>query len=190
MAKTKSHAQLAKDLRGFVAGACPGIEVEVSRSRRWKRTCLTFRWSGFAGLLLEERFRLLARLIPPDYYEEHLRGVVWLELAPEESVEDFLAQPRSEDVDDRLPSIWRMLRKLDFFAALEDELVRIPVEQCPDDFTLSKRVLGAKRASSEQIRDACLAFMRTRAYNDWEVLRQVRAIAEGKRKVEGQRSRA
>jgi len=178
MAKTKSHTQLARDLRGFLGDACPGIEVEVGLSERWRRTCLTFRWAGFDGLLLEERFRLLARRVPPDYYAQHLKNVVWLELTPEETVESFLAQPRSEDIDTELPKVWRMLRETNFFASLEDELVRIPPAQCPDDFTMSKRVLQAKQASAEQIRSACLAFMKHQAYNDWEVLRTVRPLVE------------
>ncbi len=178
MPQNKSHAQLAKDLKSFVGDACPGVTVEVDHATRWQRTCFTFRWEGFAGLLLEERFRLVAKLIPPDYFERHCRGVVWLELTPDESVDDYLAQPRSEDVDDRLPEIWRQLADRSFFTALEDELVRVPFSRCPDDFTYTKRVMDAKKVSPDLRRDALLAFMRQTAYTDWEVLRKVRPLVE------------
>jgi hypothetical protein len=178
MAKTVDHAKLAKDLRGFTARQCDGIDVTVEHSPRWGRTCITFRWAGFSGMLPEERFRLVARLIPADYFEAHCGGAVWLELTPDETIESYLSQPRSEDVDGRLPAIWRMLAKKDFFAVLEDELCRIPADKCPDDFTVSRRVLKAIRLSDEEARDALLAFMRPQAYTDWEVLRQVRPIAQ------------
>ena len=174
----KSHQQIAKDLHGYLAKSFPGIEVEVGHSERWDRTCFTFRWPGFDDLLLEERFPKLARRIPPDYFEKHCQGVVWLELGSSETVEEFLAQPRSEDIDPRIDQIWKRLRELQFFPALEDELVRIPPAQCPDDLSISKRVLAAKKATADETRDACLAFIRSQAYSDWEVLKKVRHIAE------------
>lgn len=180
MPKAKDHAQLQQDLHGFFKDRCPGIEVEVAHAARWNRTCFTFRWEGFAGLLLEERFRLLARLVPPDYFQAHCSTAVWLELTPNESVDEFLAQPRSEDVEARLPAIFQALGKIQFFAALEDELVRIPPNRCTDDFSVTRRVLGAKGVSADLTRDALLAFMHHQAYNDWEVLRGVRPIAESK----------
>ncbi len=178
----KDYEQIAGDLVGFLADSCPGIDVTVGRSERWQRTCLTFRWEGFRTLLLEERFRRIARLIPPEYFRSHCRDAVWLELAPDESIDEFLAQPRSEDVDSRLPDIWKMLRGCSFFAALEDELVRIPLGSCPDDLSVSKRVLAAKNLTADEVRDACLAFIRKEACNDWEVLQKVRPIAESRRR--------
>jgi hypothetical protein len=177
----KTHAMLAEDLKDFVEPVCPGVTVGVAESPRWKRTCLTFRWEGFRNLLLEERFRLVARQIPPDYFARNCRDAVWCELTPEETLEQFLAQPRSEDVVGRLPEIWRTLHRLKFFAVLEDELVRIPASQAPDDFTVTKRVLAARQASPDDARDALLAFMHCQAYTDWEVLRQVRPKAERER---------
>jgi len=175
----KTHAQMQEDLTDFLSTPCPGIAVEVSHSKRWDRLCLTFRWEGFADLLLEERFRLIAKRLPENYFVEHCQGAVWLELTPGESIDEFLAQPRSEDVDDKLPAIWAQLDTIAFFAALEDELVRIPPHQCPDDFTVSKRVLAGKGVTGDERRDILLAFMRQQAYTDWEVLRQVKPVAQG-----------
>lgn len=177
--KTKSHAQVRKDLAAFFKEKCPGSEVAVEQSDRWKRRCITVTWKGFAGLLLEERFRLVAKLVPADYFRANCADAVWLELTPGESIESYLAQPRSEDVDDRLDEIWKALGGIRFFEALEDELVRIPPNQASDDLSVSRRVLAAKKASADLQRDALLAFMRQQAYNDWEVLREVRPVATG-----------
>lgn len=182
MAQAKSHSQLQEDLQRFVEGKCPGVQVAVEHSDRWKRTCFTFRWAGFEELLLEERFRLLAKCVPPDFFQAHCAEAVWLELTPGEDIDAFLAQPRSEDVDEQLDDIWSRLETMRFFEALEDELVRIPPRECPDDFTVSRRVFAAKNATDDETRDALLAFMRQKAYNDWEVLRQVKPIAQPRRK--------
>lgn len=178
MAKKKTEAEIASELAGFVGKVCPGVQVEVGHSQRWDRRCLTFRWAGFAGLLPEERFRLVAKPVPPAFYEAHCAGSVWLELAEGETLDAYLKLPRSEDIDPRLPQVWALLREVNFFAALEDELVRIAVADCPDDLSISKRVLAAKEVGAEQAREAVLAFMRHEAYTDWEVLRKVRPIAE------------
>lgn len=184
MAKRKSataqkpDTEVADELAAHVGKVCPGVQVEVGHSERWNRRCLTFRWAGFADLLPEERFRLVAKPVPPPFYEAHCRGAVWLELAEGETLEQYLALPRSEDIDPKLPQVWAFLADLNFFAALEDELVRIALADCPDDLSISKRVLAAKQAQPDQIRDAVLAFMRHEAYTDWEVLRKVRPMAE------------
>lgn len=181
MAKNKTDKQIADELAGFVGAVCPGVQVEVGLSPRWNRRCLTFRWPGFALLLPEERFRLVAKPVPPAFFEAHLGGAVWLELTDTETIDAYLALPRSEDIDPKLPQVWAALGELNFFAALEDELVRIAVADCPDDLSISKRVLAAKDAPAELREAAVLAFMRHEAYTDWEVLRKVRPIAERSR---------
>ncbi len=174
----KTFAEIEKDLLSFTQERCPGIKVTVEHSERWDRTCFTFRWSGFEGLLLEERFRIIAHLVPPDYYSQHCSEAVWLELTLTETIKDYLSQPRSEDVDDQIQSTWKMLAEKNFFAALEDELVRMPLHQCPNDFTYSKRVLDAQMVKGSKRDVALLSFMRHQAYCDWEVLRKIRPMAE------------
>jgi len=178
MARAHNSKQIASELTVFLAEHCPGMTVDVGMSNRWKRRCLTFTWPGFKDLLPEERYRLVLRHIPPEFVEKHCTGAVWLELTPGESVDDYLKLPRSEDVDSKLPQIWKQLREWRFFELLEDELVRVPPSQAPDDFSHSKHVLDARGATAQQRQDACLAFMRQQAYNDWEVLRKVRPVAE------------
>jgi len=183
--RTKSHAQLQKDLHKYLDEAFDGIEIDVGISDRWQRPCITLRWSGIEGLLPEERVRRVTQHIPAAFFEAHCRGIIWLELAPEESVDEFLAWPRSEDVVDRLDKIQAKLVEMNFFAALEDELVRVAVDPTGGDLSVTRRVLDAKKATAKQQQDALLAIMHHRAYTDWEVLRTVRPIVEqnkGKKK--------
>lgn len=190
----KTHAQLKKDLLSYVGEHCDGVELDVDVSPRWDRLCFTFRWEGFDDLLLEERFRKVARLVPGDYFEKHCQGAVWLELTPGESIDEYLKQPRSEDVDADLPDIWRRLGEIEFFSRLEDEMVRIPPKDCPDDMSVSKRVLRASNLSEDDVRRCCLAFIRQDVYTDWEVLKAVRPIAESSpkptRKVRGKKGKS
>jgi hypothetical protein len=174
----KTHAQLKKDLLSYVGKQCEGIELNVEISPRWDRLCFTFRWDGFDDLLLEERFRKVARLIPGDYFEKHCQGVVWLELTAGESIDEYLKQPRSEDVDAELPDIWKQLAEIEFFSRLEDEMVRISPADCPDDLSVSKRVLRASKLPEKDVRRSCLAFIRQAVFTDWEVLKAIRPIAE------------
>ncbi len=190
----KTHAQLKKDLLSYVGNACKGVELEVDISPRWDRLCLTFQWDGFDDLLLEERFRKVAQLVPGDYFEKNCQQAVWLELTPNESIDEYLKQPRSEDVDAELPKIWKKLGEIEFFSRLEDELVRIPPADCPDDLSVSKRVLRASKLSESDVRKCCLAFIRQAVFTDWEVLKAVRPIAESTpkptRKIRGKKRKS
>ena len=101
VSEAKRDRKLEKKLHEMLAERFVGIEVRVEHIDRWQRMGVTFRWSGFAGLLPEERFQRLAAALPDTYREQELQGLVWLELAPDESVGQFLKLPRSEDVADR-----------------------------------------------------------------------------------------
>ena len=76
---------LEAQLASLLADPFPGMTLEVGRSERWNRTCVTFRWAGFAKLLPEERFHRLTKAIPEGFRESRMRGFVWLELAPDDS---------------------------------------------------------------------------------------------------------
>jgi len=141
--------------------------------------CVTFRWSGFAGLLSEERFERLSRLIPAEYRDGKLTGFVWLELAPDEGVDDLLRLPRSEDVADRESDIYTKLIGLDFFDALARALGANPQKSCTGDFSEVAAILSAKEFSKEKITDSKLVFIRHGAYCDCQVLLTVRAELAG-----------
>jgi hypothetical protein len=170
MPRRKSHASLQKELTDVLAPSFPGMEIEVGRNDRWDRVCVTFRWAGFAGTLPEERFRRLVMSIPEALRENHLRGVVWLELGPGESIDEYLALPRSEDIAGREAAIARRVIEADVFGALEGRMGSLPVEQCIADLSVTREVLHAKGFSARETQEACLLFIRHGAYCDADVV--------------------
>ena len=171
--------KIQTELELLLAEHLPGIEVVVEHSKRWQRMCVTFRWSGFAGLLPEERFERLSRLIPAEYRDGKLAGFVWLELAPDEEADDLLGLPRSEDVADRESDIYTKLTNLDFFDALARALGAAPQKSCTGGFSEVAAILSAKEFSKEGITDSKLVFIRHGAYCDCQVLLTVRAELAG-----------
>lgn len=178
----KDHAAIAADLLKSVSGACPGIKVAVEQSARWKRPCLTFRWSGFDGLLPEERFAVVARLIPPDYVEAHCKSAVWVELGSAETLEQYLALPRSEDVAKQANDVLAELAATNFFAVLEDEMVRIPPNQTACGLTVTRRILKSRGLTDKRVQTICLVLIGAGGFNDWSVLREVRPQIESSTK--------
>lgn len=175
MATTTTPTRLARELTDMLASHLSGIEVAIDQTSRWDRPCVTFRWEGFADLLPEERFQRLMRRIPPSFIDENMPGFVWLELAPGESVDEFLKQPRSEDVAKREAGIYGELMKVGFFDALSAMLGANMRAACPGSFRDTQAVLKKKKRSSARITDAKLLFIRYGAYCDCQVLQTVRA---------------
>lgn len=179
MAKAPTDAKLAQELLEMLLPVFPGIEVEVGRNPRWPRRCLTFQWSGFEDLLPEERFYRLVRVIPEEYRAKQLSGCVWLELAPNESVDQFLKHPRSEDAGDREPQVFSKLLDCGFFAALASTLGANPDAACTGDFSKAVQLMAGKGLSREAIRDAKLVLIRNGAFCDCQVLKTAQpALAE------------
>jgi len=153
-----------------------GIEVEVGHSDRWDRMCVTFRWTGFEELLPEERFHRLSQVIPAEFHEKRLRGFVWAELGPQESIEEYLKLPRSEDVGEREKAICTGLVGARFFESLRDAMEPDPTDRCPGDFSLSVAALSAAGLSAAKIRDAKLVFIRHGAFCDCQVVETVHPL--------------
>ncbi len=170
MTKRSVDEKLTAELKTLVEVALPGMEVEVGRNPRWERRCVTFRWDGFAGLLPEERFYRLVQVMPEEWRLSRLNGCVWLELAPAETVDEYLRFPRSEDVAERESLIYQNLLKLNFFAALGTTMGVTPETACSGDFAKSVEMLSKKRCSAETIRDAKLVMIRNGAYCDCQAL--------------------
>ena len=130
MSPQNANTELECELTDMLEGRFPGIAVEVAHSARWNRMSVTFRWAGFGDLLPEERFQRLAGAIPDPFREAKLLGFVWLELAPEETIDAFLKLPRSEDVAEREVSIYGKLAAGGFFLALKKAMGNSPQKSC------------------------------------------------------------
>jgi len=157
----------------MLAPSFDGIQVEAAHNERWNRMCVTFRWPGFVGLLPEERFQRLARVIPEGFRQSRLAGFVWLELAPNESIDAYLRLPRSEDIADREKTICARLAQLSFFESLAGSLGVNPADHCPGDFSATITLLGALGFLPSEVQDAKLVFIRHSAYCDCQVIETV-----------------
>lgn len=169
MEKT-SDQQIVGDLHAILDPKFPKMTIEVGESSRWGRMCVTFCHDAFAGLLPEERFHRLVAVIPEDFRETRLVGFVWLELAPDETIEQFLALPRSEDVADREGDVLAYLQKMNFFERLAAALGPAPAKTCAGGFSQSMALLAAKDCPQGAARDAKLVFIRAGAYCDCQAL--------------------
>ena len=76
----QKERRLEEDLVDMLEEPFPGMAVAVAYSRRWNRKCATFCWSGFSGLLPEERFHRLVGVIPEEFRKSRMAGLVWLEM--------------------------------------------------------------------------------------------------------------
>lgn len=171
--KSSKYSKIEAELTAMLEEPFPSLSVEISHSKRWDRMCATFHWDGFADLLPEERFHRLVGVIPENFRIEKMAGFVWLELEPGESVDSFLNQPRSEDVEHRELEIDASLRRAGFFDVLEKLISARRNKGCPGDFSLSRQALVNSKCGTKQITDAKLLFIRHGAYCDCQVLQSV-----------------
>lgn len=173
MAVTRDKT-LAKDLTELLCGFFPDIEVTVEHNSRWGRMSASFRSAAFSGLLPEERYERLLRVIPEEFRTSRMAGFVWLELAPEETVDAFLKLPRSEDVAPRERDIYADLCAASFFDKLRKAMGRDAKKSCKGDLSFTAGVL----AGHDRMQDARLLFIRHGAYCDCQALLTVAPALE------------
>lgn len=170
MGKRKKDKQLETDLLALLEARFEGLAVAVGHSERWDRMCVTFTWSGFADLLSEERYHRLRQAIPDEFVESRLAGFVWLELAPNETIDAFLKLPRSEDVADREATLYAALTNAKFFDVLGKAMGASPDRTCGGGFAQTVEVLVGKKYTVAKLRDVKLMFIRHGVYCDCQVL--------------------
>lgn len=135
----------------------PGVNIVVTSPR-------------FQGLLPEQRFYLILRAMPPEFYDERLRGAgVWFELAPGETGKDLMKMPRSEDIAGREAAIRQRLEQADFANRLHDVFEEDESIASEYDYAACKKVLRDGGWSEAQITEACLLFVAEGAYCDVQV---------------------
>ncbi|MBI3834994.1 MAG: hypothetical protein HY287_11750 [Planctomycetes bacterium] len=169
-ARNSKLTAIEVELRAMLAPLFEGITVSISSSTRWNRPAATFTWSGFKGLLPEERFHRLMTVISEGFKAERMAGFIWLELAPGESIDELLKMPRSDDVAAREGQIVADLSSCVFFATLAEELGASPQRQCQSDFRFATKVLSSLKFDAAGIRDAKLVFIRHHAFCDCAIL--------------------
>ncbi len=180
MSALKTEKKVESELAALLGEAFPGMKISVAHDSRWNRMAVTFLWSGFCDLLPEERFQRLQSHIPEGFREQKMGGFVWLELAPGETVEEFLRLPRSEDVADREAKIYGSLTQDGTLDDIRKAMRPSPQKACKGDFAFTQQVLSGKKSSPGRIRDAKLLFMRHGAYCDCQAIDTVAEQLEKK----------
>lgn len=168
-AKTQVDAR-RKALLTHLEGPMKGVTVDVAATSKWKRPVVTVRWNGFEGLLAEQRFRRVMRCIPPEALERDFQGLIWFELTTDETVDDYLKMPRSDDVRPEADQLLDELRQKGFFDRLRKALGKSPEDECADDFKVVAKVLRGLRCSQARIDKTCLALLSVGKYCDCEAL--------------------
>jgi hypothetical protein len=184
--------QLEADVRGFVRGAYPNIEVRVEP---WaddpRRLAVYFVEVQFASLYPAQRYHYLRHLIPADFYEQHLVDSEWFELAPGERPED-LEYPDRELIADITPDVMRSLLGAGVFEALDDVLC--PADpargrgRCHGDYRHARSVLLARGFRADELFDVFHVLMAQGGYCDCEILYNAAAVS--RLKAEYWRARA
>jgi len=184
--------QLETDIRNFVRGAYPNMEVRVEP---WTddptRPAIYFTEAQFASLYPAQRYHYLRHLIPEDYYQRNLANTEWFELAPGERAED-LEYPDSEVIEDITPDVMRCLFGARVFEALDDALcptdASAPRQECHGDFRHARAVLLARRFREDELFDVFHVLMARGGYCDCEIL--YNAVETSRLKAEYWRARA
>ncbi len=166
----ENDPDIQKLIESHVADQLPGVTIEVSFAKRWQRQMVVARWEGFAGLLAEQRFRRLVACIPAQVFERDLAGMVWFELTPDESVDDYMKMPRSADVANRRSELIAAMKKSGLVARLEEQLGDEPEDACGGAFELTRAVLKDAGLTPKKIESACLCLIGLGAYCDCQAL--------------------
>jgi len=160
-------------LQAALSKTFPCVAVRVGDGIHYRGTNVVITSPDFAGLLPEQRFHHVVRVLPAELYED-LRGkVVWFELAPTERPDDYMKMPRSEDIIGNETSILKRLTAVKFFKKFEDRLMAKRQAPSRRDFIVAKEILEEAGLSPKEITHACLYFIRHGGYSDAQVFSHV-----------------
>jgi len=189
MSSRKHHRAIEQTLRDLLGPSFAGIEIGVSHSKRWNRPMVVARWEGFDGLMAEQRFERIMRVIPAEVYEQKLTGLIWFEITHGETIDDYLKMPRSEDIASKEDTLIAVLNDKAVFQQLADALSDAPGEQksasrctlpgCDGNFTVTRRILKQCGISPKRVERVCLLLIRHGAYCDCRVLTVARESVTG-----------
>lgn len=183
MIKKKDYKKVQRQLQEFLSARFEDVTVKVGDGIHYKGTNVVVTSSVFVDLLPEQRFHHVVHAIPPDFYEEHLRGgVVWFELAPGESGQEYMRMPRSDDVAGLETAILRRLDEIAFFDKHEKALAAEGGTVSERDFDEARRILAKAGLDEGENVKARLLFIRYGGFCDAEIPTVVQpAMADGEK---------
>lgn len=178
MGSADAKTRLAEEVRAHLARALSQVTVSIRPESRWRREVVEVVWPGFAGMLPEQRFRLVVDMLPRRLFITRLRGLIWLERTPAEDLEDYLALPRSEDVAARRDALLKEMVQAGLFPRLAQRVdaKKASAKTATTDlvgglrFEETRAVLKTLGMSAAQIEDCCLCLIAVGAFTDCEAL--------------------
>lgn len=174
MIAQKDYAKIEGQLQRYLTARFEDVSVRVGEGIHYKGTNVIITSSRFAGWLPEQRFHHVVREIPHEFYDRHLReGIVWFELAPGETAQEYMRMPRSEDVAAEGGKIVELLLRSKFPDRLAAALQKEANGASPDDFKATRRVLALAGLDEDQSRKVCLYLIGRGAYCDAHVAADV-----------------
>lgn len=183
---TRTHAQIASDLKNFLADSYPNIAVRVETfGPDPTRTAIYFTEEKFSLIYPTQRFHYLSHLIPAEYQDLHLKDTFWFELAPGEDP-DALVYPDDDLVRDITPDVMKCLHGSRFFHALDDRMCpvdpSVPRASCWGDYRVSKSILPGLGFPEAKHFDVFHVLMAQGGFCDCEILLNV--VSESRLKTE------
>ena len=169
--------EIESELKKLLSKSYPKIAITVKTSAEDPtRRSVYFVEEKFQTLYPVQRYHYLIHAIPKEFYENHLKGAVWFELAPDETP-DSLEYPDKELVQNITPDVMRCLANNQFFARLDDALSPTDTNKsaavCLGDFRTAKSVLLQCNFAEDEFFDVLHVLMNQGAYCDCEILYNV-----------------
>ena len=174
MITAKDFTKVQRQLETYLSEHLGDVKVQVGENIHYRGTNVVITCAQFAGWLPEQRFHHVVLAIPPDCYDRHLRrGIVWFELAPGETPQQYMGMPRSEDIAAEAPAIAVMLQKKGFAGRMLALLGPHPEDASTTHFAATRQVLAECKLTNAEIEKACLYLIAEGAYCDMQVLMDV-----------------
>lgn len=186
MIPKKDYPQIQSALQAALQESFAEVAVQVGDDIHYPGTNVVITSPDFAGLYPEQRFHHVVRVLPAELYETLRGNVVWFELAPGESAIHYMKMPRSEDIVGQEMGILKRLTEVKFFKQFEAKLMAKRQAPSPLDFIMAKQILADAGLSPEEIKRACLFFIRHGGYSDVQVFSNVMEELAGSHTDESQ----
>jgi hypothetical protein len=176
MIQSKDYEKVQKQLEACLSDRFPDAAVQIGENIHYQGVNVVVTSMKFQGLLSEQRFHHVVRLIPKELYEKYFqKGVVWFELAPGESGKDLMRMARAADVAGaeetairRMLDESKLFKKLTAYYEAEDD-----EEPSGMTFDVTKRILTKSGLTAAQV-ERCLLYMILKgAYCDAHVVQDL-----------------
>lgn len=171
--------EVARQLQEHVRARFEDANVQIGEGLHYRGTNVVITSKAFAGLLPEQRYGLVLRTIPEAFFKKYLRGgVVWFELAPGESGQDYMRMPRSEDVAARSADVLARMKKSGVLKKLEKAVSQAKGALSAARLDAARQCMEAGGWSADEVREGALVLIGRGALCDADLPRVLCALTD------------